>query len=276
MTGIGRFDGKSVVVTGGASGIGLATVERFLAEGASVLVADIVEERLQAVETHLCEVPAWSERVVVQAADVSVEADNAALMATAIERFGRLDVFGANAGVTGPDKSLLDHDVEEWDFVLGVLLRGTFLAIKHAGAAMIAQGGGGAIISTASVAGLVGGGGPAAYSAAKAGVISLTRSAAVELAPHNIRVNSVCPGAILTGITDGSGLSRETLARMIEEITPLPTYGQPEHVASVVAFLASEDASFVTGESIVVDGGLVADGLRVPSRMAAAFKAARS
>jgi NAD(P)-dependent dehydrogenase (short-subunit alcohol dehydrogenase family) len=273
ITGHGRFKGKSIVVTGGASGIGRATVERFLAEGACVLFADIVEERGRAVESQLRQDPSRSDRVFFQAADVSVEADNAALVATAINRFGRIDVFYANAGITGPFKPLLEHDVEEWDFVFGVLLRGVFLAIKHAGAAMIAQGEGGSIISTASVAGLVGGGGPVPYSAAKAGVISLTRSAAVELAPYNIRVNSVCPGAILTGITDGSGVSRETLARMIEKITPLPTYGKPEHIASVVAFLASEDASFVTGESIVADGGLIAEGLRVPSRMAAAFTA---
>jgi NAD(P)-dependent dehydrogenase (short-subunit alcohol dehydrogenase family) len=271
MAETGRFDGMSVVVTGGASGIGLATVERFLSEGASVLIADIAEDRGRLVEQHLLTEPAHAGRIAFEAADVSSEDDNAALVAAALQRFGRLDVFHANAGITGPDKPLLAHSVDEWDHVLGILLRGAFLAIKHAGAALIAQGEGGAIITTASIAGLVGGGGPVPYSAAKAAMISLTRSAAVELAPHNIRVNSVCPGAILTGISDGSGLSPATLASMIRSITPLPTYGRPEHIASVVAFLASADAEFVTGESIVADGGLVADGLRVPDRMMAAF-----
>jgi NAD(P)-dependent dehydrogenase (short-subunit alcohol dehydrogenase family) len=215
--------------------------------------------------------PANANRGAFQPADVSSEADNVALVTAALDRFGRLDVFHANAGITGSNKPLLEHSTDEWDHVFGVLLGGAFLAIKHAGAALVAQGEGGAIIATASIAGLVGGGGPGPYSAAKAAIISLVKSAAVELAPHNIRVNSVCPGAILTGISDGSGLSPATLASMIRSITPLPTYGRPEHIASVVAFLASADAEFVTGESIVADGGLVADGLRVPDRMMAAF-----
>lgn len=246
------------VVTGGASGIGRALVELIVERGDQVVVADVDEHVAQQM---LDELGAFAEQLRYLRADVSHEPDVAAVADLAVKEFGQLDAWFNNAGVTGVWAPVTDIDVDEFDRTIAVLLRSCFLGIKHAARQMIPAGNGGAIVNTASVAGVVGGAGPMAYSAAKAGVVSLTRSTAVELSPHRIRVNAVLPGAILTPMMHGGDV--EGARRRLEGRQPWPEHGRPEHVASVMAFLASADAEFVTGESMLVDGGLVARGINV-------------
>ena len=253
----GRLAGKVAVITGGASGMGRATVLRFLAEGASVVFADTREDTAK--ETlDLAAEAGPEERVRFTRADVSKEPDVEAMIALAVSEFGRLDCVFNNAGIPGGGWSIVDLDVETWNTTLAVDLTAVFLGIKHGARVMREQGEGGSIISTASVAGLSGGGGLHDYSAAKAGVINLTRSAAVELGRHNIRVNVICPGAILTpmlGVDDPAAA-----AEHFTSFQPLEIAGDPAHIASAALFLASDDSAFVTGESLLVDGGLEAAG----------------
>jgi len=175
-----------------------------------------------------------------------------------LDRFGKLDIMFNNAGVGGAIGPLTETTVESWDYTFDVLAKGVFLGIKHAAIAMRAAGNGGSIINTASIAGLSGDAGPLVYSAAKAAVISLTRSSAVELAPDKIKVNAICPGFIATPLADG-GNPEATRANFAKS-QPWPDYGRGEHIAGAALFLASDDSEFVTGEEIVVDGGLTAAG----------------
>jgi NAD(P)-dependent dehydrogenase (short-subunit alcohol dehydrogenase family) len=176
----------------------------------------------------------------------------------ALAEFGRLDCVFNNAGIGGALGSVLDLEVEDWDATCAVLLRGVFLGIKHGGRALRALGRGGSIVNTASVAGLSGGAGPVCYSACKAGVINLTRAAALELAPLRIRVNAICPGGILTPLLH-RGDEAGTQARL-DKLQPWPSHGCSEHIANAALFLASDESEFVTGEALVVDGGLMAAG----------------
>src|SRR5688500_14902282 len=193
----GRLDDKVAVITGGASGMGRATTLRFLDEGASVVFGDLNEETAK--ETiAIAEDAGHEKRVRFIRTDVAEETDVAAMVALAVEEFGRLDVIFNNAGLGGAFGPITDIETADWDYPVDVLIRGPFLGIKHAARVMIEQGGGGSIINTASVAGLSGGSGPQAYSAAKAALVNLTMSTAVELAKHMIRVNAICPGGIAT------------------------------------------------------------------------------
>jgi NAD(P)-dependent dehydrogenase (short-subunit alcohol dehydrogenase family) len=258
-----RFDGKVAVVTGGASGIGKATVLQFVAEGARVIIADANAARgAHAVE----EAARGGDRDVVRfvETDVADEDQIVRMFDVALEAFGRLDCVFNNAGVPGALAPIVDTLCEEWDFTIDVVLRSVFLGIKHGGRIMQAQGTGGAIVNTASVAGVVGGGGPPVYSAAKAGVVSLTRSAAVELAADRIRVNAVCPGGVLTPLAHRG--DPDAIRPRFDAMQPWPDHGQARDVASVVVFLASDDARFVSGDSINVDGALVANGIGTFSR----------
>lgn len=253
----GRLEGRVAVVTGGASGMGRATVLRFLAEGAAVVVADLNEATGK--ETlALAAAQGSGESIRFVRTDVASEADVDEAIRHAIESFGRIDIAFNNAGVGGAFGPITETSVEDWDYSLAVLLRSVFLGIKHAARAMKRQGGGGSIINTASVAGLSGGAGPHAYSAAKAGVINLTRSAANELGPDRIRVNAICPGGILTPLVHRghADVVRARLARL----QPLPRAGEGADIAGAALFLASDDSEFVTGEALVVDGGLTAAG----------------
>jgi NAD(P)-dependent dehydrogenase (short-subunit alcohol dehydrogenase family) len=260
----GKLDGRVAVVTGGASGMGRSTVLRFLDEGASVVIADLNEGTAK--ETlELAAKQKASERVRFIRTEVSRETDVEAMVELAMTEFGRLDVMFNNAGIGGALGSLLETEVEDWDFTFAVLARGVFLGIKHGARAMKATGLGGSIVNTASVAGLSGGAGPAAYSAAKAAVINLTRAAALELAEHRIRVNAICPGGILTPLLHRG--SPEQVKRRLESLQPWPEAGTGEHIAGAALFLASDDAMFVTGEALVVDGGLTAMGPALPRRM---------
>ena len=253
----GRLEGKVAVITGGASGMGRASVLRFLDEGARVVFCDLNENN--AAETlSLAAARGHMSNVAYRRANVAEEDDIRALVDLACQRFGRLDCMFNNAGIGGAFGPIGETRVEEWDFTFAVLVRGVFLGIKHASNAMRRQGGGGSIISTASIAGLAGGSGPHAYSAAKAAVINLTRAVSAELAADRIRLNAIAPGTIETPLAHG-GHPERFRARALGH-QPWPEMGQPEHIASAALFLASDDAAFITGETIVVDGGLSAQG----------------
>lgn len=258
INGTGRLAGRVAVITGGASGMGRSTAMRFLAEGASVVVADLNEANG---ESTLEEVRASgaADRMRFLRTDVAEESDIERMIALAVDSFGAVDIVFNNAGVGGAFGPVTRTEVEDWDYTFAVLVRGVFLGIKHAAAAMQAAGGGGSIINTASVAGLSGGGGPLAYSAAKAAVINLTRAAAVELAEHRIRVNAICPGVIATPLAMGRA-DPATAASRLSGLQPWPDHGTGADIAGAALFLASDDSTFVTGEAIVVDGGLTALG----------------
>lgn len=259
-----RLNGKVAVITGGASGMGHSTVLRFLNEGAHVVIADFNEENGDAVAAE-GKAAGHGDAVRFIKTDVAKEADIEAMINLAVVEFGRLDIIFNNAGVGGAVGPIWDIEVEEWDYTFDVLTKGVFLGIKHAARAMKQQGQGGAIINTASTAGLSGGSGPLVYSAAKAAVINLTKAAAVQLAPDRIRVNAICPGGILTGLTNQG--DPEAAGKFLDTFQPWPEHGKGENIAGAAVFLASEDSAFVTGEALVVDGGLTAIGPDMWQRM---------
>lgn len=248
----GRFDGRVCVLAGAATGIGRATARRLVDEGAQLVVGDMNIDNGHALIDEL----GCGSFVQV---DVAEEADVANLIRVAMDTHGRVDLMFNNAGIAGAIGPLVEMKVDHFDETFAVMTRGVFLGTKHAARVMRTQELGGVIINTASIGGLVAGVPPTPYSAAKAAVISLTRNWAAELAPYRIRVNAVCPGAIFTSLMHG-GREAETEAA-IRAIQPWPERGLPEHVASAVAYLGSDDAAFVTGEAHVVDGGYLATGL---------------
>ena len=252
-----RLANRVAIITGGASGMGLASVNRFLEEGASVVIADFNEDTGQAAIAAAA-ANGFADQIAFVRTDVANEADIAKLIDHTLHKFGKLDIMFNNAGVGGAIGPLTETTVESWDYTFDVLAKGVFLGIKHAAIAMRAAGNGGSIINTASIAGLSGDAGPLVYSAAKAAVISLTRSSAVELAADKIKVNAICPGFIVTPLADG-GRPEATKANFAKS-PPWPDYGRGEHIAGAAMFLASDDSEFVTGEEIVVDGGLTAAG----------------
>lgn len=252
-----KLDGKVAVITGGASGIGEGTVRRFVAEGAQVVIADVQDARGERLAEELG--PATS----FYHTDVSHEEEVRATVAHAVQKWGRLDVMFNNAGFGGVSGSIIDVDMDGYDQTMAVLLRGVVLGMKHAGRVMKEQGSG-CIISTASVAGVGIGFGPHIYSAAKAAVIHLTKSVANELGESGVRVNAICPGGIATPIFGkGMGLSPEQADLTVDLMKirlaqgqPIRRAGVPEDIAAAAAWLASDDASFVTGHALVVDGGI--------------------
>jgi meso-butanediol dehydrogenase / (S,S)-butanediol dehydrogenase / diacetyl reductase len=250
----GRFAGKVAIVTAGGSGIGAATARRFAGEGAAVVIADLSGTRATAVAA---EISASGGRVATIKMDAS---DPDAVQRTqrlALDTFGRLDVMVNNAGLAEP-ALLHETSLESWNRVIAVTLTSVFLGMKHCVPIMRAQGQG-VIVNTASISGTSGDYGLSSYNAAKAGVINLTRSAALENARHNIRVNCVCPGFIDTRATQILGGERaDEVRRQHAAVHPIGRVGQAGEIASTVLFLASDEASFITGAAIVADGGLTA------------------
>ena len=248
----GLMDGKAGLVTGAASGIGRACALRFAQEGAAVVVADLESSRAGGEETVGTIAEAGGEAEFF-ACDVSRAEDNEALVARAVERFGRLDFAHNNAGI-GVHQLLHETSDEDFDRVIAVNLRGTFLGLKHQVRQMLEQGGG-AIVNTSSNAGLRAVTLLSAYTASKHGILGLTKNAAVEYANEGIRVNAVCPGAIMTPL-----MSNEPPERQQEILAPqaMTRFGEPEEVAAAVVWLCSDEASFVTGVALPVDAGSVA------------------
>jgi NAD(P)-dependent dehydrogenase (short-subunit alcohol dehydrogenase family) len=234
---MGRLEGKIAIVTGAGSGIGKATVDLFRSEGAMVIGADL------------------------RGADVECDAGDEQQVVALIERVvadqGGLDIFFANAGIAGGLASIFEQSPDDWAEILRVNLIGPALAIKHA-APHIGKRGGGSIVCTASVAGLRSGAGGPAYSASKAGVISLVKTAAQQLSGSNVRVNAICPGLIETGMTEF--VYERARAKGQEErlghLNPLKRGGHPSEIANAALFLASDESSYVNGHALVVDGGL--------------------
>jgi len=259
----------TLVVVGGASGIGRAVLTRFAADGWHVVAADLHAENGAALVAELSGDGASVDFVETDASDESAVA---AAVGRAVRASGRLDCMVNCAGVGGAFGPLVEIDVRDWDRTFAVLCRGVFLGVKHAARVMLGQAGGGSIVNIASIAGLGGGAGPQAYSAAKAAVVNLGFTAAAELGPHRIRVNTVCPGFIPTPMTrPADGDARQAL----HDVQPWPEFGTVQDVAAVVRFLGSEESRFITGETIVVDGGVRATGTRLPPVLRGGDPAAR-
>ena len=251
-----KLNEKVAVITGGASGIGEATVRLFIEEGARVVIGDIQAERGNRLSEEL------GDNVSFKLTDVREESDVKALINHAKETHGRLDCLFNNAGFAGVGGPIESIPVPGWDQTIAVLLRGVFLGMKHAAPIMKSQGEG-SIINTASISGLRRNNTNYPYSAAKAAVIQLTRAVAMELGEFGIRVNCICPGAIITPIFGKAhGLPMDvTLERLdrlkplFKKLQPIPRAGLPKDIAKAVLWLASDDSSFVNGHSLVVDGG---------------------
>jgi 3-oxoacyl-[acyl-carrier protein] reductase len=239
----GRLGGKVAVVTGGASGIGLAAVRRFVQEGATVVVGDIDEGALSQVAGEL------GDAVSTVRADVTVETDMAALAAAAVDRHGSLDVAFANAGF-GTAAPIVGSDLDAWKRVIDVCLIGPMLTIKHAAPHMER---GGSIVVTASLNAVQPAWGMSAYCAAKAGVTMLAQVAAMELGPSGIRVNAIGPGLVRTPMTEGMWLAPE-IVEEFEANAPLGRYAAPEEIADLVTFLASDEATYISGSLYLIDG----------------------
>lgn len=259
-----RLEGKSAVVTGAASGIGRATAKLFAEQGAKVVAVDRAPE----VEATVADIRAAGGTAIALQRDTSQEKDVADYIETAVRSHGGLDVCFANAGVSGGMRAFDEWTVEEWTRILSINLIGTFLAIKYATRVMVPAGHG-SIICTASVAGLRSGAGGPPYSASKAGVISLVQTSANQFGGTGVRINAICPGLIETGMTKpvfDRARERGT-ENKIGQLNPLRRGGLPHEIAYAALFLASDEASYVNGHAIPVDGGLSSSLPVVPPKM---------
>jgi NAD(P)-dependent dehydrogenase (short-subunit alcohol dehydrogenase family) len=254
---MGRLEGKVAVITGASSGIGRASVELFVAEGAHVLAADINDADGEALAAQ------YQGFAAFQHCDVTQETQIRELMDAAVAHFGGLDIVFNNAGAGGARETIEEIGGEAWDHTQALLLKSVAMGVRYATPHMIARGGG-SIINTASIAGLQAGYGPIAYSVAKAGVLHLTRLAGAQLSRHNIRVNAICPGFIQTGIFTASDEIPDGLKAVIKAemrataaaAQPVARAGEPIDIAEACLFLASDASGFMTGTHMVVDGGM--------------------
>jgi NAD(P)-dependent dehydrogenase (short-subunit alcohol dehydrogenase family) len=243
-----RFTGKVALVTGAASGIGRATALAFAAEGARVAILDRTAVALRETEAALKQA---GGEVLVIACDVSIPEQVEAAVAQVVEQFGRLDIAFNNAGVENKAQPLHEIELEEWDRILDINLRGTFVCMKHEIAQMVRQGGG-VVVNTSSGAGIRGVAGGASYAASKHAIIGMTRSAALDYAKQNIRVNAILPGNIETPMMDR--FTSGDLQKAID-LEPVGRLGKPEEIAEAVLWMSSDLGGFVTGSAVVVDGG---------------------
>jgi NAD(P)-dependent dehydrogenase (short-subunit alcohol dehydrogenase family) len=255
---MGKLDGKVAVITGGSSGIGNASVQLFVEEGAQVVFGDIQDELGETLAEEL------GPNAIYLHANVRNESEIKALIELAVEKFGRLDCMFNNAGFPCVGGPIDETPTNGFDVSMEIQFRSVFLGMKHAAPVMKKQGSG-SIISTASVAGLRTGMGSHVYSAAKAAIVHLTRTVAMELGEFNIRVNCICPGGIATAIFGkGLGFDQEKAERFkafagvfLSELQPIRRVGQPDDIAQAAVWLASDDSTFVSGHPLVVDGGLI-------------------
>ena len=252
---MGQLDGKVTVITGGSSGIGAGTVRRFVAEGAKVLIADLDEEKGTELSNELGDAASFLRT------DVSQEEQVAAMIAEATDLWGRLDCLFNNAGFGGALGPIAKTTVDDYDLTMDVLLKSVFLGMKHASPIMCEQGSG-SIISTASVAGIRPGYAPHLYSVAKCGVIHLTKSVALELGEHNVRVNAICPGFIATPLAAGRPDADDSQIQQMRDAGEgsqvMGRVGEPADIANMALFLASDESEWMTGQEWVVDGGFEA------------------
>jgi glucose 1-dehydrogenase len=254
-----RLSGKVAAITGAARGIGKACAERFLSDGVKVVISDIDGEGLAKTAAEL----GRPNNLRAVPADVAKRADIDRLVATAVNEFGGLDIMVNNAGVAR-NQDLLEISEKDFDDVIAINLKGAFFGVQAAAKQMIAQGGGGVIINMSSVNALLAIPSLATYAMSKGAMKQLTSVAAVALAPHKIRVVAVGPGTILTDMVASAIFSSEDAHRSVLSRTPIGRGGEPSEVASVVAFLASEDASYITGQTIYPDGGRLVLNYTVP------------
>jgi NAD(P)-dependent dehydrogenase (short-subunit alcohol dehydrogenase family) len=249
-----ELEGKVGLVTGGTSGIGRETAILFAKAGAKVVVAG--RRELEGKETIDLIRAAGGDGLYVKA-DVSKASEVEALIQKTVEKFGRLDVAFNNAGIEGVWVPLIEQTEEDWDRTIDVNLKGVWLCLKYEILQMLKQGGGGAIVNMASIGGLVGFSGAAAYSASKHGVMGLTRAAALENARSKIRINAVCPGAVETALADRV-FGAPSVHKYVVSIHPIGRFGRPAEIAEAVLWMCSDRASFMTGQSLVLDGGFLA------------------
>jgi meso-butanediol dehydrogenase/(S,S)-butanediol dehydrogenase/diacetyl reductase len=250
----GKFEGRAAIITAGGSGIGAATARRFVAEGASVVIADLSGKRGEAVANELREAGGRVEWIKMDVADPdAVEAT----VKLCLDTFGSIDIMFNNAGLAEPGR-IEDLTLESWNRVLAVTVTSTFLFLKQVLPIMRSQGRG-VVVNTASVSGLQGDPEMSSYNVGKAGVVNLTRAAALENAKYGIRVNCVCPGTINTRVAQVLAKGREEeFNRIVGGGHPIGRLGEADEVANAVTFLASDEASFITGAALVVDGGITA------------------
>ena len=242
-------------MTGAASGIGRAAAIAFAREGARVIVADLSEDGGEQTVRTICDTGGEARFV---RCDVSDGRDVDALVASAVQAFGRLDCAFNNAGIAGTQRKTADYDEAEFDKIIAVDLKGVWLCMRAEIRQFVAQKSPGAIVNTASAAGLVASHSMPAYTAAKHGVVGLTKCAALEYARSGIRINDVCPGVVDTPLVDGMVAGRPKLAARLDEVEPIGRRARPQEIAEAVVWLCSDAASFVTGCSMSVDGGLTA------------------
>jgi NAD(P)-dependent dehydrogenase (short-subunit alcohol dehydrogenase family) len=255
-----ELQGKVAIITGGTSGIGREAAVLFAKAGAKVVVAG--RREVEGKETIELVRAAGGDGLFVKT-DVTRAAEVQALVRKTVEKFGRLDVAFNNAGIEGNWLPIVEQPEEDWDSTIAINLKGVWLSLKYEIHQMLKQGGGGAIVNMASVAGLIGSAGAATYIASKHGVMGLTKSAALETAKNGIRINVVCPAVIETAMSDR--LFGETEAKKFAQgLHPIGRVGTPKEVAEAVLWMCSDQASFMTGQSLVLDGGMLA-GIKPPS-----------
>ncbi|WBU39058.1 SDR family oxidoreductase [Homoserinibacter sp. YIM 151385] len=253
-----RFEQHVILITGGGSGLGRATAVHVAKEGARLALVDVSEAGLAAT-VEAVQAAAPDAEILTHVADVADEAQVAGYVAATLERFGRVDGFFNNAGIEGKQGATEEYGSEEFARVLSINLSGVFLGLKHVLAVMREQGSG-SVVNTASVGGIRGVGNQSGYAAAKHGVVGLTRNSAVEYGQHGVRINAIAPGAIWTPMVEGSmrqidPQNPEKAAEQFVQANPMKRYGRPEEIGSLVAFLLSDESTFINAAVIPIDGG---------------------